>query len=141
MTNLSNLLGKTIKAKNLPNGNSKDGKPAEHGSILIACLIILSVMTVYGAVLISVVYERSLGVSLSMDRTEALYLAEAGLAQALHEIKLLEDQDGDGIGTLPRKPLGHGVYFATHDPANLAITAIGEVNGVQRKVRIQYSGV
>jgi len=98
-------------------------------------------MAVYGAVLVSVVYERSLSVVLSMERTEALYLAEAGLAKAIHEVKSLGDPDGDGIGTIPNTPFGHGFYFATHDPANLAITAIGEVNGVQRKVRIQYSGV
>lgn len=132
MTNLLIPHGKIIKAKSRPNGN---------GSILITCLIILSILAVYGAVLVSVVYERSLGVALFMERTEALYLAEAGLAKAIYEVKSLSDADGDGIGTIPKTPFGHGFYFATHDPANLSITAVGEINQVQRRVRIQYSGV
>ena len=74
---------------------SSFSNPPRRGSILIACLIILATLTVYGGVLISVVYERSLNINLEVDRLQALYLAEAGLASALQEVKTLKDKDGE----------------------------------------------
>ena len=67
----------------------------KRGSILIVCLIILSTLTVYGAVLISVVHERSLNVSVQVERLQAIYLAEAALAKAINEIKSLSDKGID----------------------------------------------
>ncbi|MBI4357746.1 MAG: hypothetical protein HY584_00465 [Candidatus Omnitrophica bacterium] len=110
------------------------------GSILIACLIILTTLTVYGGVLVSVVYERSLNISLEVDRLQAIYLAEAAVAKSLHELKTLRDANGDGLGTIPKTPLGKGVYYAVHDPGTLSITGVGESNAVQRRVQIKYEG-
>ena len=53
------------------------------GTILITCLILLSTLTIYGAVLVSVVYERSLNIQLELDRIQALYLAESALSKAI----------------------------------------------------------
>ena len=111
------------------------------GSILIICLIILSTLTVYGAVLISVVYERSVNVSLQVERLQSLYLAEAALAKSINEIKSLADQNGDGLGTIPKTRLGNGIYFAVHNPATFTIAGIGEVNEVRRIVKIKYAGI
>jgi len=113
----------------------------KRGSILIVCLIILSTLTVYGAVLISVVHERSLNVSVQVERLQAIYLAEAALAKAINEIKSLSDKDGDGLGTIPKSHLGNGFYFAIHNPATLTIAGIGEVNEVRRTVKIKYAGI
>lgn len=125
-----------MKEKIRPSGNSP-----ETGSILIACLIILSTLTIYGAVLVSVVYERSINVSVDADRLQALYLAEAAIADAIHEVKLMRDPGLDGLGTIEKKKLGRGEYFSIHDPATLSIVGVGEVNDIQRRVRIFYEGV
>ena len=111
------------------------------GSILIACLIILATLTVYGGVLVSAVYERSLNVGVEVDRLQALYLAEAALAKSLNEVKSLRDPDGDGLGTVPAIKFGSGTYYAVHDPGTLAITGVGEVHGIKRRVRIKYEGL
>ncbi|MBI4372477.1 MAG: hypothetical protein HY585_01970 [Candidatus Omnitrophica bacterium] len=126
-----------MRAKTLQNGKLH----AKRGSILIVCLIILSTLTVYGGVLISVVFERSLNIDMEVNRLQSLYLAEAGLAISLHEVKSLNDIDGDGLGTIPPTQLGNGTYSAIHDTGTLSITGIGEVNEIQRKVRIKYEGL
>ena len=139
-----------MREKTLPNGNvpkphisiaSIRHKESNCGSILIACLIVLATLTIYGTVLVSLVYERSLLVSLENDRLQALYLAEAALAKSLQEVKSLRDVNSDGLGTIPRTPLGRGVYYSIHDPGTLTITGIGEVNQIQRRVRIYYEGI
>src|SRR3989338_4768148 len=117
-SHLTNL-GEITQVKNLPSGKFRN-----RGSILIACLIILAILTVYGGVLVSVVYERSLNIALEVDRLQSLYLAEAALAKALNEVKLVHDIDGDGLGTIPPTKLGAGTYYAVHDTGNFAITGV-----------------
>ena len=94
-----------MRARNRPSGSAPS-----RGSILITCLILLSTLTVYGGVLVSSVYERSLRIGLEVDQLQALYLAEAALARSLYEVKALEDQDGDGLGSIPLTQLGSGTY-------------------------------
>jgi len=126
-----------MKEKFPPIGNRR----SEQGMILIACLIILSTLTVYGGVLISAVYERSLNIQLEVERLQALYLAEAGLARSISEVKAGLDFHGDGLGNIPVTKLGAGTYFAVHDTDTLAIMGIGDVNGLKRRVRIRYEGL
>lgn len=126
-----------MKVKTPRNGKLR----TKRGSILIVCLIILCTLTVYGGVLVSAVYERSLNVALEVNRLQAMYLAEAALAKSLQEVKSLSDRDGDGLGTIPVTKLGNGTYSALHDTGTLAIIGVGEVNEIQRKVRIKYEGL
>ena len=111
------------------------------GSILIVCLIILSTLTIYGAVLISVVHERSISVSLQVERLQTIYLAEAALSRSVGEIKSMSDKNGDGLGTIPKTRLGNGLYFAVHNPATFSIVGVGEVNEIRRTVKIKYAGI
>ena len=139
-----------MREKILPNGKAaapffpnqeNESRSSDQGSILIVCLIILATLTVYGTVLVSSVYERSLLVSLEVDRLQALYLAEAAIAKSLEEVKSMHDDDGDGLGNVSKKSLGRGVYYAEHDPSTLSITGVGIVNQVERRVRIYYEGI
>ncbi|MBI4394920.1 MAG: hypothetical protein HY583_01865 [Candidatus Omnitrophica bacterium] len=126
-----------MKVRIPPSGKPHD----ERASILIVCLIILSTLTVYGGVLVSLVYERSLNVEMEVNRLQSLYLAEAGLAKALYEVKSQIDVNGDGLGTIPQTKLGNGIYSAVHDTGTLSITGIGKVNEIERKVRVKYEGI
>ena len=143
-----------MRDKCLPNGNAhskqksprlqsiQPNPPAQsEGTILISCIIILSLFAVYGFVLTSVVYERSLKVNLEVDRLKAYYLAEAAILKSVAEIKSLDDTDRDGLGNVPRTKLGDGEYYASHDPAVLTIVGTGEVNQIKRIVKIQYEGL
>ena len=139
-----------MREKILPNGKPKKFNFSPHtittrkrdrGSILIACLIIIATLTIYGTILVGSIYERSLFVSLERDRLDALYLAEAAIAKSIQEVKSLRDTNGDGLGTIPKTTLGHGIYYAEHDPSTLSITGIGIVNQVKRRVRIYYEGI
>ncbi len=134
-----------FECQNLKLSHSQFTKSSSHNynraSILIVCLILISTLTVFGGVLISVVYERSLKIQLEVDRLESLYLAEAALARAIHEVKSAHDEDGDGLGTIPKTSLGGGVYYAINDPGTLSITGVGDVNGMKRRIRMKYEGL
>lgn len=131
-----------MPAKFHPSGDVRPGKrpSGQSGTILISCVIILSLFALYGSVLVQVVHERSIKVSLEMDRLKAIYLAEAAIVQSLSEIRSLEDPDGDGLGVIPRRPLGDGEFYADHDPGALVVIGTGEVHEIKRSIEIQYQG-
>jgi len=125
-----------MKVKILPTGN-----PREQGSILITVIILLSTLTIYGAVLITVVFERSMLIHLELDRLQSLYLAEAGIAKSIQEIKTERDPGNNGLGTIAVTKLGRGTYAAQHEPGTLSILGIGNVNDIERSVRVYYEGI
>ncbi len=109
------------------------------GYILIITIIMLSFFTLVGLSLIALLFSRITLVQSEVDRQEALYLAEGGLAKSLYEIRTGLDPDGDGIGNVSKKKLNAGEYWAIHDYKTSTITAFGEVNRAVRTVQISYS--
>lgn len=84
------------------------------------------------------VYARLGAITLEVDRLQAQYLAEAGLAQGLYEIKTGLDVFGEGRGAIPVTALGPGLYKVDIDPKSGTLTAIGVVRDVRRIVVIKY---
>jgi len=114
------------------------GKSKATGAALITVVIILLFLGTLGAVLIAAVYARLDSVTLEVDRLQAQYLAEAGLAQGLYEIKTGLDVFGGGRGTIPVTALGPGAYKVDQDPQSSTLTAIGVVRDVRRVIVIKY---
>ena len=108
------------------------------GVALITMVILLLFLGSLGAALISMVYARLMAVTLEVDRLQAQYLAEAGLAQGLYEIKTGLDVFGGGRGTIPITVLGPGFYKVDHDPKGKALVAVGGVRDVRRGIVIKY---
>ncbi len=108
------------------------------GVALITVVILLLFLGSLGASLMGMVYARLSAITLEVDRLQAQYLAEAGLAQGLYEIKTGLDVFGEGRGAIPVTALGPGLYKVDIDPKSGTLTAIGVVRDVRRIVVIKY---
>jgi Tfp pilus assembly protein PilX len=107
----------------------------------LLALSVLVFLSLLGASLLAYVQARQVRAQLEVDRLQALYLAEAGIAHALREIRRGADFDGNGIGNIALTAVGPGRCRATHDFQRSTITATGESNQVQRTVEIIYSAL
>lgn len=123
--------------KNLLSGRERDQK----GAILITAVIIFSFLAVLGMNIVSFIFSRLVNTSLELDRLKALYLAEAGIAMSLHELKTNIDTDNNGLGNVLKASLGDGYYKASHNFQLSAITGVGEYNGVKRVIQVRYSAL
>lgn len=108
------------------------------GIALITVLLVLMFLGAMGGALISVVYARLAAVTLEVDRLQAQYLAEAGLAQGLYEIRTGLDTFGGGRGAVPVTALGPGLYKVDIDPKTSTLIAIGVVRDVRRVIVTRY---
>lgn len=111
------------------------------GVILITVIIILTFLTVLGMSLLAFLFSRLSYSQMQLERLKALYLAEAGIAKAIWELRYDIDPSGDGPGNIPLTKLGDGVFWARHSFQTSTLTATGQVNKTQRTVQIKYSAV
>lgn len=111
------------------------------GMVLILALVVVTVLGIFGACLSVLTSTGSINAQIELERTQALYLAEAGLSMSIWELKKGIDFDEDGLGNIPMRKLGEGYYQARHIPSSLSIESTGIVNDVKRKVRIIYRGL
>ncbi len=121
--------------------NPVSGEASNKGVVLLLTLIVSVSLAIFGAALSTLVSAGMRRSALGLERSQALYLAEAGISKSIWELKRGIDEDEDGLGNIPRIPFGAGTYQATHNPSCLSIEGVGEVNGVKRTVRIVYKGL
>lgn len=95
-------------------------------------------MSILAMGLAAFLFSRQIKGTTQLDRLQALYLAEAGIAESIHELKWNTDSDGNGMGNIIETPLGPGSYQARHDFRTTSITATGKVGDVIRTVQIKY---
>lgn len=119
----------------------KNRVSGEDGMVLVMALMVVTALGIFAACLSTLISAGSMKAQLELERTQALYLAEAGLSASIWELKKGIDFDEDGLGNIPPKKFGPGTYQVTHIPSMLAIEAAGTVNDVNRKVRIIYRGL
>ena len=113
-------------------------RPASGGVALITVIILLVFLGSLGSALLGAVYARLSAITLEVDRLQAQYLAEAGIAQGLHEIKTGLDVFGGGRGAIPVTALGPGFYKVDMDPKTSTLVSIGIVRDVRRVVVTRY---
>lgn len=109
------------------------------GAILLTVIIVLVFLAVMGMSLLGLLFSRTTLTTLAIDRLKAFYLAEAGIAKSINELKTDIDSDGNGIGNVSPTKLGDGVFSAVHNFQTSTITAAGEVNKVKRTLQIKYA--
>lgn len=85
------------------------------------------------------VSDRLIMSQLEVDRIKAFSLAEAGLSQAIFELKFQRDTADDGIGIVRKHVLGDGYFYVHHVPPTQELVSTGVVNGVRRTVQIKYA--
>lgn len=111
----------------------------ERGIALLTTVILLLTLGAVGVALTAMVSNRLTSVTLEVDRLQAVYLAEAGLARAIHEISNGRDLFGnDGIGMIPPTPYASGGFQVEHDPKSSSLVGLGVVGDVRRVIVYRY---
>jgi len=108
------------------------------GSVLILVIIIFSFLATFGGVLLGLVYSRFIQYELEMDRTKAIYIAEAGISYSIWELKMKKDAEKNGLGNIEKYNFGGGYFTVTHNPETKEIISTGVYNDVRRSVAIIY---
>ena len=116
----------------------KSGLLNDRGAVLLLALLILMFLAIFGAALVVMVLSEMDTFILDLDRLKAFYLAEAGIAKALYEIKNDNDVNNDGLGTIPETSLGDGTYKVEHDIDQKVFISTGEVNDNKRVIFVKY---
>lgn len=111
----------------------------KQGTILLTVIIVLIFLAVMGMSLLGLLFSQTTLGILAIDRLKAFYLAEAGIAKSINELKTDIDSDGNGIGNVLSTKLGEGKFWATHNFPTSTITAVGEVNKIKRTIQIKYA--
>lgn len=118
------------------------GKPPQpgrsRGAILVAAIIVLLTISLIGATLASFFLSISTTAEIELSRAQALYLAEAGIAQTIQQLRSAGLTGGAVPQELPPTPLGDGIYEVVHDPVTGLITSTGMVREVRRTVQVKY---
>ena len=115
------------------------GKPPRaRGAVLLGVLVIMLTISMIGATLASFFFSVTTVAEAELSRAQALYLAEAGLAYAVAQIRLTGQLGGAAQVQTPPTRLGDGEYEVLHDASEGLITSIGTVRGVRRTVQVKY---
>jgi len=111
------------------------------GAILLTTILILIFLSVLGLGLMTYLMSRQAKSNLELERLKALYLAEAAIARSIHELRIDNDEDNNGLGNIIATSLGGGSFRANHNFQASTITGIGEYQGVKRTIQIKYSAL
>lgn len=107
---------------------------------LISVVVIMLTIAIIGASLVELISSVNFSTDNVLNKTKARYLAEAGIA---HAVNLLRSKSGGDVTELTEKvgpiPLGDGTYTIIFDFTESMITSIGRVNGVSKKLQLQYN--
>lgn len=109
------------------------------GAILFGVLIVVLTVSLIGASLVALLSSLALTNQYEVNRTKALYLAEAGISQAVYLLKnqaiILENQE---FFVSPTR-LGDGTYEVKLDYRQSLMSSTGKVGGINRTIQLKYN--
>ncbi len=111
----------------------------QRGIALIAVVIMMISLSLIGATLIEFASSVSLSSQTVMDEVKALYLAEAGISYAIHSLRTRAGSDKLKDEKLGPIPLGEGNFVVEFAFSESLIIATGTVNGVSKRLELQYN--
>ena len=114
----------------------------QKGVALITVVIVMLTMALIGAALAELSSTVSDSVESILDQTKARYLAEAGIACALYELRSgsdLSDTVDKTTGEPAFFPLGDGGYSVSYESAESLTTSTGVVNQTKKTLQLQYN--
>ena len=107
----------------------------EQGSVLILTLIAMFTITLLGGALAMLLTVRMQESNLEINRSKALYLAEAAVYESIWELKN-SGASPDYDGNVEETALGEGTFSATFDENKNLIVAHGTVHEVTRTIEV-----
>lgn len=124
----------------------------KRGAILLIVLIVILTISLLGATLIALFFNVITSSRIELDRMRALYLAEAGIAQATSGLKgaaSAEAAAAEGERQVQREKdveagagraaLGGGFFEVETDMSHSTITSVGISNGVRRTIQVKFN--
>ena len=109
---------------------------------MITVVIVMLTMALIGTALAELASSVNFSVEEILEETKARYLAEAGIAHALHELRNnqdLSDTVNPANGEPVYFPLGDGGYTVVYSAAESLITCTGIVNQTKKTLQLQYN--
>ena len=111
------------------------------GAILLMVVIIMLTVSLLGATLVALFHNIMSMNEIELYRTQALFLAEAGIAQA---VQTLRGQAGATPGgragrILGPVVLGEGTFEVYGDFVESTLVSIGSSHGVSRSIQLKYN--
>lgn len=110
----------------------------QRGAILIGVLIILLAISLIGATLASFFLSVTIVAELELQRAQAFYLAEAGIAQAFHELYLSSEMGAGAQAHSKQVQMSVGTFEFDHDANTGLITSTGRVGDIRRTIQVKY---
>ena len=121
-----------MRGRNLTNGNRR-------GAILFAVLIVVLTVSLIGASLVALISSLALTNQFEVARAKALYLAEAGISQAVYQLKNQAIIVTSEEFFVPPTQLGDGTYEVRLDFRQSLMSSTGRVGGISRTVQLKYN--
>lgn len=111
----------------------------EKGAILFGVLIVVLTISLIGASLAVLLFSLHLSSQYEVNQANALYLAEAGINHAIHQLQSQAIIITKEAYFIPPTTLGDGTYEVKLDYTESIITSIGKIGGVKRKIQLKYN--
>ena len=109
-------------------------------------LIIILTISLLGATLMTLFFNVLSLNQIELDRTKALYLAEAGIAKAIGALKTQAGYVNPSVDSaaqsdmiVPSTKLNEGYFEVYNDYSQSTIVSIGKSNGVKRTIQVRYN--
>ena len=122
------------------------------GAVLLIVLIVILTISLLGATLFALFFNVVLSSRVELQRTQALYLAEAGLAAAVSTLKAQQpgEQPGGALQVVftenpqlqqivSRTNLGEGYFEVYSDISEGTFISYGSSHGITRAIQMKYS--
>ena len=111
----------------------------KRGAILFGVLVVVLTVSLIGASLVALISSLALTNQYEVSRAKALYLAEAGISQAVYMLKnqaiIVESEQY----FVPPTKLGDGTYEVKLDYRQSLMSSTGRVGGISRTIQLKYN--
>ncbi|MDP2905713.1 MAG: hypothetical protein Q8O22_05370 [Candidatus Omnitrophota bacterium] len=119
----------------------------QNGAILLIVLIVVLTISLLGMTLVALYYNVLTTSQIELYRAQALYLAEAGIAQAISNLR--KEAESPPVAAIimneslkqivARTNLGGGYYEVFGNILDQVLVSTGSSHGVNRTIQLKYS--
>ena len=117
---------------------TKSHRIGEGGAALLGVLIVLFTISLIAVTLVSFFLSVTTAAEVELARAQALYLAEAGVASAIHQLREASLTGGEVSEKIQSASMGEGEYRVSNDLSTGLITSVGVARGVRRTIQVKY---
>ncbi|MDD5270861.1 MAG: hypothetical protein PHE80_06725 [Candidatus Omnitrophica bacterium] len=121
-----------MRGRSRTNGNRR-------GAVLFGVLVVVLTVSLIGASLVALLSSIALTNQYEVSRAKALYLAEAGISQAVFLLKSQAIIIGSEEYFVNPTSLGDGTYEVKLDFRQSLLSSTGKVGGITRTIQLKFN--